>query len=140
VNVRLYRPEDEQAVREIFAKQQIDADLPLPWADPCVAVALVGEEDGKVKLAIIGRLMVEAHLVIAPDEPQAAAKIRKVMTASEGAMMAISAAMREKKCAGVDDIQAFVPEKMTRMHDLIQVLGFVRSDTRWIPYWKRIGG
>jgi hypothetical protein len=140
MRVRLYQPEDETAVREIFRRQEIDADLPLPWIDPAVMVAAVAEDDdGTITDAIIGRITIEAHLVSDPEKPGAVTRVRKLANYTEGAALAIAQAMREKKCAIVTDIIAFVPKGYKRMEEFMSILGYVEEPPSYQPWWKRLG-
>lgn len=139
MNVRLLtKPEDIAAVRETFAAQGLDVHLPLPGIDPAVLIAVVGDGE-KGKIAVIGRLTIEAHLVIHPDEPNGASKVRKLTNAAEGALIVTAERMRQMGFAAVEDIEAFVPSFMSRMRSLIQYLGFAQEPEGYTRYWKRVG-
>jgi len=135
---RLYKPEDEARVKETFAAQGINVNLPLPGHDPAVIVAVVGEGE-KGAMAVIGRLTVEAHLIVHPEEPGAAAKVRTLAHAAEGALIVTAERMRQLGFAAVDDLEAFVPVKMDRMQDLIRYLGFMNEPVGYVKFWKKVG-
>ena len=136
---RLYKESDEAAVRAIFAKQGLPVRLPLPNLDPAVMTALVGEEDGEVKLALIQRLSVETHLIISPDEPNAAQKVMDGQKVGSGATLAVAEQMGKMGFAAPDDVIAFVPCNNQKMHDLMQVMGFVDEVEEFRPMYRRLG-
>lgn len=139
MNYRLYRPEDETRVREIFSKQGLAARLPLPGCDPAVATAIVGEEDGEVKLALIQRLTVETHLVISPDEPNAPQKVSDGQKVASGATLAVAEQMSKMGFGAPDDVIAFVPIENSKMHKLMLDMGFVDEVPEFQPMYRRLG-
>ena len=136
---RLYRDSDEPAVRAIFAKQGLAVRLPLPNVDPAVVTAVVGEENGEIKMALIQRATVETHLVISPDEPNAAQKVMDGQKVASGATLAIAGEMSRMKFAAPDDVIAFVPRDNPRMHDLMEAMGFVDEVPEFQPMYRQLG-
>jgi len=136
---RLYKPSDESAVRAIFEKQGLPVRLPLPNLDPAVMTGVVGEENGEVKLALFQRLSVETHLVISPDEPNAAQKVMDGQKVGSGATLAVAEQMSKMGFAAPDDVIAFVPCNNHRMHDLMQAMGFVDEVKEFQPMYRRLG-
>jgi hypothetical protein len=140
MHYRLYQPSDENVVRAIFAKQNLAVRLPLPGIDPAVCTAVVGEEDGQVRMALIQRLTVEGHLIIDPEEPNGAKKFRDCQRIAAGATLAIAGEMKRMGFGAPDDVIAFIPENNPRMHELMKTVGFVDEVKGFIPMYRRLGG
>lgn len=139
MNFRLYRPEDEPYVRAIFEKQGLAARLPLPNLDPAVATAIVGEENGEIKLALIQRLTVETHLVVDPLEPDAPQKVSDAQKVASGATLAVAEQMGKMGFGAPDDVIAFVPVANSKMHKLMLDMGFVDEVPEFQPMYRRLG-
>jgi hypothetical protein len=139
MHYRLYQPSDENVIRAVFAKQNLPVRLPLPGIDPAVATAIVGEEDGQVKMALIQRLTVEGHLIMDPNEPNGAQKFRNIQKIAAGATLAIGGEMKRMGFGSLDDVIAFVPKNNPKMHELMQLVGFVDEGPDFIPMYRRLG-
>lgn len=139
MTLRFYEPKDAQAIQEIFAAQKLETDLPLPDKDRATLFGLVGEEGGRIVLAILMRLTAEAHLVIRPDEPQAARKVRQAVALTEGALMALGNQMEKYGLGAIHDAIAVVPEEMARMQDMMRLLGFREEPEGFRFYYKKLG-
>ncbi len=139
MKIRLFKPSDGPALKEIFKRQNVNADLPIPGEDPSVLVAVVGEEDGKPVSAIILRLTAEAHLVIDPDIEQVPTKIIQLRNITEGAALALAEKLRQVQLGSIDDIVAFVPTDMDRMGVLMKYLGFHEEPSEFRAYWRKLG-
>lgn len=139
MKIRLFKPSDGPALKEIFKRQNVNADLPIPGEDPSVLVALVGEENNKPVSAIILRLTAEAHLVIDSDIEQAPTKIMQLRNMTEGAALALGEKLRQVQLGSLDDIIAFVPADMERMSVLMQYLGFSEEPPGFKPFWRKLG-
>jgi hypothetical protein len=123
--IRHYKPEDEAAVREIFAAQGLDVHLPLPGKDPACLGMLVEEENGVVQRAIIARLTVETQLVTRPDAPVGEArKIRTLAHNMQGFLLGKAEDFEKLKMGSLRDVMIEVPVTMPLMNDLVKLLGF----------------
>lgn len=138
--IRPYEPRDADQVKAIFKSQGLPVYLPLPENDPCVISALVGIEGEKVVLALIGRLSVEAHCVMRPDEPDGARKVKRAQEMSEGYILALSDRMQKDGYAAVRDLQAFVPAWMSKFRSIMErFLGWLPEPQGYTVYYKRLG-
>ena len=125
IMIRHYKPEDEAAVREIFAAQGLDVHLPLPGQDPACLGMLVEEEDGVIQRAIIARLTVETQLVTRPDAPVGEArKIRTLAHNMQGFLLGRAKDFENLKMGSLRDVMIEVPNSMPLMNDLVRLLGF----------------
>lgn len=128
---RLYEPKDRETVIRIFESQGLKVRLPIPLdekgiGDPAAAVALVGEENGVVKMALILRATLEGHYVVAPDEELSAAKLRRISAIAEGVAMGLGVELKKLKYPIFTDVIAFVPRAMQNMVKCLKDhLGFV---------------
>jgi hypothetical protein len=137
--IRQYRMGDGDALKRIFAEQNIPTDLPLPEKDRSVGIALVLETDGKVEAAILGRITVEAHLIIAPETPALARKVQRLKDIAEGATLALAERQTMLGMPSVSDIEAVVPVEMTRMQKILQRFGFNPEPDGFVRFWKPLG-
>jgi hypothetical protein len=137
--IRMYRMGDGDALKKIFEEQGLPVDLPLPEKDPSVGVALVLEADGKVEAAILGRVTIEAHLVISPELPGSARKVQRLKDVAEGATLALAERQMMLGLPSVTDIEAVVPVEMTRMQKILHRFGFEPEPSGFVRLWKSLG-
>lgn len=137
---RFYRPEDKEAVTEIFKRQNLKVRLPLPGDDLAVAVGIVGLREGVVKMALFSRLTVEEHLVVAPEEPNQSYAIRRASQITEGALMQLSVELAKLKFPIIVDGTAYVPKYMPDMIEYLRNhLGFVDEGDEFVRLYKKVG-
>lgn len=149
---RMYRPEDHDAVVEIFQKQNIQppVNLPMPEEDSATLFVIVGEQDGVVRRALLLRGTLEAHYVTAPDDTSAD-DLRRMMHIAEGAVLQINNQLenvnRLWRKAGVKarlplfrDVFARVPWAMPKMIEFMKrKLRFIEELPDFVSLWKAIG-
>ena len=136
---RFYRPEDKDAVLEVFKRQGLKVALPLPGEDAATAIGVVAEEDGVIKEAIFFRTTYELHLVA--DNHTTPYTIRRMGAIAEGAAMQAGVELAKLRFSVPNDVIAFVPKAMPRMIDFMrQYLGFIDEATdEFHMLVKRIG-
>ena len=138
--IRPYEPKDRDQILAIAREQGLKVDVPLPDSDTSVISALVGVEGEHVVLAIVGRLSIEAHCIVRPNEPNGARKIKRAMETSEGFIYAVSERMKTCGFPGVADLQAFVPSWMRKFRATMErFLGWVEEPQGYTVYYKRLG-
>jgi hypothetical protein len=137
---RPYELSDREAVEEIFRRQGLKVDLPLPGEDPAVAFALVGEEDGAVRVALIARATLELHFVAAPDESNQTYKLRRLNDIAAGMALSLGEQLARLKFPVYRDVTAFVPKTMPDMIKLLrEQLRFEQESDEFQLLYKWIG-
>ncbi len=139
--VRLYRFEDRGELETIWKSQGLadDVHLPIPGVDPNVAVATVLEEDGRVQCIIIGKLTVEASLVIRPETPEALRRVKELMRFTEGVLAHLNVQLQRCGFGGVTDAEAYITDKLPIMQRVMGALGFRSEPEGFKRFWKLLG-
>lgn len=134
---RFIQEPDLPALKEIFAAQGLPVYLPVPGEDPSVAVAVVEEQDGKLKRALILKTSLEAHF-ITPDEDAYA--LNRLSQLAEGAVMQMNMELARLRFPVFMDGRARVPKVMVKLIAFMKKrLGFVPETDLFTGLCKRLG-
>lgn len=143
--IRLYHPSDLEAVKRIFSEQNLDVFLPVPYdrttgqGDPAVNVALVSEENGEVRRALIARVGIEAHWITASDDIQSYT-LNRLASMSEGAALENGRELFRLGFPVPTTVRARVPKRMVQMLEYMRDrLGFIDESTEFVGLNKRLG-
>lgn len=143
--IRIYQPSDLDAVLKIFRAQNLPVYLPIPHnpstgeGDPSVVVALVGEEEGEIKRALIARAGLEVHYVVSPGDASPA-ELNRMAQVAEGVAMQMGVELARLRFPVFTDVRARVPKAMPSMISYMQKhLDFVPETDAFVGFCKRIG-
>lgn len=138
--IRNYRFQDNDQIKKLFESQGLEVDLPLPSNDPSCAVGVVLERDGKISAALIGRVSMEAHLVIAPDTPGQVRIVQRLKDYAEGVTLSLSERMAQFGFPQITDISLCVPGYFTRLQKMLKdQFGFEFVPEGFIEMYKPLG-
>ena len=114
--IRDYRPEDDQAVKEIHATQGFDYNLNLN--DPLFFIKKVREVDGRVVAAMFLRITAETYLLVA-GSPEA--KGRAILELQPDVL-------REAYEQGLSDIICVIPPEISQeFSPVLERMGWSRN-------------
>jgi hypothetical protein len=134
---RFYQEADTIELKRIFESQGLPVYLPVPGEDPSVAVAVVEEEDGKMKRALILKASLEAHFITPDEDPYALNRLTQI---AEGAVMQMNMELARLKFPVFIDGRARVPKFMDKLINFMKKrLGFVAETDQFIGLCKRLG-
>lgn len=143
--IRLYRASDLEAIERIFKAQSLPVYLPVPYdsktgrGDPAVNVALVSEEDGEVRRALIARVGIEAHWITDADDIQSYT-LNRLASMAEGAALENGRELFRLGFPVPTTVRARVPKRMARMIEYMRDrLGFIDESEEFVGLNKRLG-